>query len=112
MIPSVDFQTSLWWMAAAAGFCYFAYLAICRFLDGRTRARASIIAFSATWTVVAVMAVMIRTGWVSIHDQVTNSTRFAAAAALWWMILEFRRGNIRTPADPARPRGRGEEGTR
>ena len=106
-MPSMDVQTSISWMASAAGFLYFAHLAIRRFLDGRTRGRASIIAFSVTWTAVAVTAVMIRTGWVSIHDQVTNLTRWAAAWSLWWMILEFRRGTIRvTSAEPDGDRGR------
>lgn len=91
---SVDARTSLAWAGVAAGFCYFAWLAIRRFFEGRSRGRASIIAFSVTGIVVAVTAVLIRTNTFTVHDRVTEARTELFALALWWMIYEFRRGNI------------------
>lgn len=100
LLTSVEARTSFWWLCEAAGFAYFAYLAVRRFLGGKTRARASIIAFSLTSVVISVTAVLLRTDTLTLHDRLIELRTLLGAAALWWMILEFRRGNITVTERP------------
>ena len=91
---STEVRTSWWWAIIAVGFLYFLNLAVRRYLGHKTRARVSIIVFAGAFTLLSVTAILLRVddGWV--HAKFTEARTFLAAVSLWWMILEFRSGNI------------------
>lgn len=92
---STEVRTSWWWTFSALGFLYFLRLAVRRYIVvGRDRARLSIVAFALSWMVLSMTAPALRWDPNLIHAKVIEVRTFLAMASLWWMIYEFRQGNI------------------
>lgn len=104
MIPEVMTRISAYWLISALGFLLFAGIAVRRWTTHRTRGRAAILLFMATWFVLCLDAFFIRQHIIvnsAPSDPFNEAIRAMGALSVWWLVTEFALGSI-TPKQPPR----------